>query len=75
MAKADLRRAVVSISAKGLKLIEAVAPSSEAIYAAITKRYGARKLSDLQDMLDALERRLSELQVIGERNSQIGEFE
>src|SRR5471032_1044210 len=74
-AKADLRRAVVSISAKGLKLIEAVAPTSEAIYAAMTKRYGARKLSDLQDMLDALERRLSELQVAGDGNSQTGEFE
>src|ERR1700738_908927 len=37
-AKGDLRRGVVSISAKGLKLIEAVAPSSEAIYAAITRR-------------------------------------
>src|SRR6201982_1768171 len=35
-AKTDLRRAVVSISAKGLKLIEAVAPTSEAIYAEIT---------------------------------------
>ena len=50
-AKADLRRAVVSISAKGLKLIEAVAPTSEAIYAEITSRYGARKLAELQDML------------------------
>ena len=37
-AKADLRRGVVSISAKGLKLIEAVAPTSEAIYAEITSR-------------------------------------
>lgn len=55
VAKADLRRAVVSISAKGLKLIEAVAPSSEAIYAAITRQYGARKLGELQDMLHALE--------------------
>src|SRR3982074_46140 len=43
VAKADLRRGVVSISAKGLQLIEAVAPSSEAIYDAITRRYGARK--------------------------------
>src|SRR6201990_461888 len=34
-AKADLRRAMVSISAKGLKLIEAVAPTSEMIYAEI----------------------------------------
>ena len=54
-AKADLRRAVVSISAKGLKLIEVVAPTSEAIYAAITRRYGARKLAELQEMLRALE--------------------
>jgi homoprotocatechuate degradation regulator HpaR len=60
VAKADLRRGVVSISAKGLKLIEAVAPSSEAIYAAMTRRYGARKLADLQDMLAALESSLSE---------------
>jgi homoprotocatechuate degradation regulator HpaR len=60
VAKADLRRGVVSISARGLKLIEAVAPSSEAIYAAMTRRYGARKLADLQDMLAALESSLSE---------------
>src|ERR1700704_2448170 len=63
VAKADLRRGVVSISAKGLKLIEAVAPSSEAIYAAMTKRYGARKLAELQDMLHALEGSLSDLLV------------
>jgi homoprotocatechuate degradation regulator HpaR len=61
VAKADQRRAVVSISAKGLKLIEAVAPSSEAIYAAISKRYGARKLAELQDMLGALESSLAKL--------------
>jgi homoprotocatechuate degradation regulator HpaR len=60
-AEADLRRAVVSISAKGLKLIEAVAPTSEAIYAAITKRYGARKLGELQVMLSALEESLAGL--------------
>ena len=61
-AKADLRRGVVSISAKGLKLIEAVAPSSEAIYAAITQRYGARRLAELQGMLHALETSLSDLE-------------
>src|SRR4051812_646678 len=60
-AAADLRRAVVSISTKGLRLIEAVAPTSEAIYAAITKRYGARKLAELQDMLGALEESLAGL--------------
>ena len=46
---------MVSISAKGLKLIEAVAPTSEVIYAEITNRYGARKLAELQDMLGVLE--------------------
>ena len=58
-AKADLRRAMVSISARGVKLIEAVAPNSEAIYAAITRRYGARKLAELQDMLHMLEASLA----------------
>src|SRR5580698_10462119 len=63
-AKADLRRGVVSISQKGLKLIEAVAPSSEAIYAAMTKRYGAQKLAELQTMLTALEHSLAALDVM-----------
>jgi homoprotocatechuate degradation regulator HpaR len=58
-AKTDLRRGVISISEKGLKLIEIVAPSSEAIYAAITKRYGARQLAELQEMLGALEASLT----------------
>jgi homoprotocatechuate degradation regulator HpaR len=61
--KADLRRGVVSITAKGLKLIEAVAPNSEAIYATITKIYGARKLRELQNMLSALESSLAGLEV------------
>ena len=60
-AKTDLRRGVVSISDKGFKLMEVVAPSSEAIYAAITKRYGARKLAELQEMLGALEASLTGL--------------
>jgi homoprotocatechuate degradation regulator HpaR len=75
VAKADLRRGVVSISATGLRLIEAVAPSSEAIYAAITRRYGARKLRELQDMLHALEGSLSELRMGGEANEGFGELE
>ncbi|WP_441242806.1 homoprotocatechuate degradation operon regulator HpaR [Tardiphaga sp. 768_D3_N2_1] len=57
--KADLRRSIVSITAKGLKLIEVVAPTSEAIYAEMTKRFGVRKLSDLQAMLHELETCLS----------------
>jgi len=66
VARADLRRAEVSITTRGLRLIEAVAPSSEAIYAAITKRYGARKLSELQQMLAVLETSLAELPAAGE---------
>jgi homoprotocatechuate degradation regulator HpaR len=60
-AKTDLRRGVVSISEKGVRLMEMVAPSSEAIYAAITERYGAKKLAELQDMLGALEASLAGL--------------
>jgi homoprotocatechuate degradation regulator HpaR len=74
-AEADLRRGVVSISARGLKLIEAVAPTSEAIYAAITRRYGARKLAELQDMLRELEGSLSELRVHGGGGPEGGEFQ
>ena len=66
VAEADQRRAVVSISADGLKLIAAVAPSSEAIYAAITKRFGARRLAELQEMLVALEHSLSAMEVAEE---------
>src|SRR5258706_14869978 len=72
-AKADLRRAVVSITAKGLKLIEAVAPPSEAIYAEITGRFGARKLAELQDMLGVLERSLAVMEVAGEESGEIEE--
>jgi homoprotocatechuate degradation regulator HpaR len=64
-AKTDLRRGVISISEKGLKLMEVVAPSSEAIYAAITRRYGAKKLVELQDMLSALEASLAGLELAG----------
>ena len=72
-AEADLRRGVVSISPKGLKLIEAVAPNSEAIYAEITQRYGARKLGELQDMLGELERSLAAMEVTGEGDAAVEE--
>lgn len=72
-AKTDLRRAVVSISARGLKLIEAVAPSSEAIYAAITRRYGARKLAELQDMLRLLEGSLAGMGGAGQGDAEADE--
>src|SRR3954464_8439356 len=63
--KADLRRSIVSITASGLRLIEAVAPSSEAIYAEITRRYGVAKLADLQDALHRLESSLQAIPVSG----------
>jgi DNA-binding MarR family transcriptional regulator len=69
----DLRRSVVSISAKGVKLMEAVAPSSESIYAAITKRYGARKLAELQDMLGVLESSLLTMEGADEGNAETEE--
>jgi homoprotocatechuate degradation regulator HpaR len=71
--KADQRRVVVSISARGLRLIEAVAPSSEAIYAAMTARYGARELARLQEMLRALESCLSELRARDDADTEANE--
>ena len=71
-AKADLRRGMVSISARGLKLIEAVAPTSEAIYAAITQRYGPGKLAELQEMLGELERSLAAVVVTGGEDVEAG---
>lgn len=61
-AENDLRRARVSILQEGLKLIEIVAPHSEAIYAEITRRYGTSRLTDLQQMLGALESSLARLE-------------
>ncbi len=68
--KADQRRVVVSISARGVRLIEAVAPTSEAIYAAMTARYGVRKLARLEEMLRSLEGCLSELRTGDEGNTE-----
>jgi len=60
VAASDLRRAVVSISAKGRRLIDAVAPTSEAIYEAIARRYGESRLRELQSMLDDVEKCLGQ---------------
>jgi len=62
-AKVDLRRGVVSISQKGVRLIELIAPTSEFIYAEITRRYGVQRLAELQAMLAALESSLAALEV------------
>jgi homoprotocatechuate degradation regulator HpaR len=63
--QADLRRAMVSITAQGLQLIKAVAPSSEAIYAELTMRYGEDSLAELQGMLHRLETSLQAMPVEG----------
>lgn len=63
--KTDLRRGLVSISPEGLRLIEAVAPSSEAIYAEMTRRYGAERLAALHEMLSALEASLADMPLPG----------
>src|SRR5260370_25822013 len=49
VAKADLRRGVLSIPDKGIKLIDPGAPASEATYAHITRRHAARKPPRLHD--------------------------
>ncbi|ABD06417.1 transcriptional regulator, MarR family [Rhodopseudomonas palustris HaA2] len=62
-AKDDQRRSRVSITPKGLKLIETVAPFSEQIYADIARHFGDAKLAALQDMLGALEADLTRMPV------------
>ncbi|MGL9620164.1 homoprotocatechuate degradation operon regulator HpaR [Bradyrhizobium sp. U531] len=69
-AKSDQRRSMVSISKEGVKLMASVAPNSEAIYAEITRRFGARKLAELQEMLGALEQSLAELGSAGEASAE-----
>ncbi|MDA9451967.1 MULTISPECIES: homoprotocatechuate degradation operon regulator HpaR [Bradyrhizobium] len=69
-AKTDQRRSMVSISKEGVKLMASVAPTSEAIYAEITRRFGARKLAALQEMLGALEQSLAELGASEEANAE-----
>lgn len=56
----DHRRSIVSLSPEGAALIEKVSPESEAIYAEITRRFGAQRLNELQTMLRELEQLLAE---------------
>nr|WP_246662981.1 homoprotocatechuate degradation operon regulator HpaR [Pseudolabrys sp. FHR47] len=55
----DLRRGLVSISARGRDLIAKAGVHSEAIYLQIAERYGADQLARLQDMLRDLEAALA----------------
>ena len=63
----DMRRGIVSISPKGLRLIDNAGQYSETIYARITRRYGAEKLVALQAALHELEAVLSETPSISQR--------
>lgn len=53
--QADLRRGLVSISPKGMALIEAAAPDTHAVNAEIEKAYGAQRLAQLLGLLAELE--------------------
>jgi homoprotocatechuate degradation regulator HpaR len=55
----DQRRSLIAIAPAGLALMEIIAPQSEAIYAEITRRFGAERLAQLQDMLRDLEREMT----------------
>ena len=57
----DHRRALISISASGLTLIDAVAPYSEEIYAEVTETFGADKMETLQALLKELTEALNAL--------------
>lgn len=48
----DQRRVVVSLAAKGRRLFEALAPQSEAIYAALAREIGSTKLEKIYELLD-----------------------
>jgi homoprotocatechuate degradation regulator HpaR len=70
----DLRRSVIAISAKGHELIAAYAPSSQAGYAEIVRRFGEERLAKLQAELDALEKALLQ-EVTPEADEEEGEAE
>jgi homoprotocatechuate degradation regulator HpaR len=50
--KQDQRRVSVSLTAKGRKLFETVAPQSEAIYAQLAQEIGAQRMEQIYSLLD-----------------------
>ena len=56
----DQRRARISISGKGRRLFNAIAPQSEAHYDKIAAAFGASKLAQLYDLLGELDAALSD---------------
>jgi homoprotocatechuate degradation regulator HpaR len=61
----DMRLALVSISPAGMKLIEEAGVYSEDIYAEMTRRFGAAKLTELMELLRELEALLGDADLIG----------
>lgn len=50
--KQDQRRVIVSLTAKGRRLFESVAPQSEAIYATLAQEIGPARLEQIYGLLD-----------------------
>ena len=71
--KQDLRRSVVLITPAGLRLIAAVAPTSETIYADIARRFGAARLDDLHELLHHLETTLQSMPFAADTDDDAGE--
>lgn len=52
----DMRKSLIAISPDGTRLIDAIAPFSDEIYAEITSTFGEENLAALQDLLKELTR-------------------
>lgn len=59
--EADMRRSLISISPRGLLLIDAVAPYSETTYAEITEVFGKERMDLLHGLLKELTQALDAL--------------
>ena len=50
----DGRRAVLTVTAAGMRLYESIAPASESAYKRVEQRFGAKQLDQLYHLLDEL---------------------
>lgn len=64
----DGRRTMLSITDKGIALIEAVAPESRNIYAELRERYGNERYEALLDFLEDLTKLQEETEIISEQD-------
>jgi len=69
----DARRALISISPRGLALIDKVSPSSEEIYRQIEKAFGGTRLRELQQLLETLERSMNGMTPLSTASDATGE--